>query len=100
MDVTLLYFDGCPNWRTAEQRLVEALERLGRRDVAVARRKVTSREEAHDVGFTGSPTVLVDGRDPFADPRGPVGLACRLYATRDGAQGAPSVDDLVAVLGG
>jgi hypothetical protein len=32
IDVTLLYFDGCPNWRTADAQVREALARIGRPD--------------------------------------------------------------------
>ena len=34
----------------------------------------------------------------FADPSAPVGLACRVYRTTTGLAGAPSVDELTAVL--
>lgn len=29
-DITLLYFDACPNWKVAQSRLVEALDTVGR----------------------------------------------------------------------
>lgn len=98
MDVTLLYFDGCPNWQVADERLQEALARAGRDDVRVQRRLVSTPEEAEAARFRGSPTVLVDGRDPFADPAAPVGLSCRVYRTADGLAGSPTVDQLLAVL--
>ncbi|MDP9430603.1 MAG: thioredoxin family protein [Actinomycetota bacterium] len=97
-EVTLLYFDGCPNWQVTDARLHEALARAGRADVQVARRRISTPEEAEVAQFRGSPTVLVDGRDPFADPDSPVGLSCRVYRTPDGLAGAPTVDQLVAVL--
>jgi hypothetical protein len=98
MQVTLLYFDRCPNWHTAEAHVRAALRRLGRGDVAVTRRPVETAEQAEAVGFRGSPTVLVDGRDPFADPQAPVGLSCRVYTTPEGLAGAPTVAQLVDVL--
>lgn len=98
MDVTLLYFDGCPNWQVADERLQEALASAGRDDVRVQRRLVSTPEEAEAARFRGSPTVLVDGRDPFADPAAPVGLSCRVYRTADGLAGSPTVDQLLAVL--
>jgi hypothetical protein len=55
-------------------------------------------EEALRLGFRGSPTILLDGQDPFADQDAPVGLACRLYATEGGLQGAPTIDQLRAAL--
>lgn len=47
----------------------------------------------------GSPTLLVDWVDPFAAPRAPVSLSCRIYRDPDGrASGAPSVAALGRVL--
>jgi hypothetical protein len=76
--VWLLYFDGCPNWRMVDERLREALARIGRADVTLQYRVVATPEEAEAVGFRCSPTVLVDGRDPFLDRDSPVGLSCRI----------------------
>lgn len=98
LQVRLLYFEGCPHWRTADERLRQALERVERRDVEVERRQVTDVENAEREGLRGSPTVLVDGRDPFADEGAPVGLTCRIYQTDQGAQGAPTVEQLIGVL--
>jgi hypothetical protein len=98
MTFSLLYFDGCPNWQVADERLHAALVALDRSDVAVAHVLVSTPEEAEAAQFRGSPTVLVDGRDPFADPDAPVGLACRLYRTGEGLAGSPTVEQLVAVL--
>ena len=95
MEVTLLYFGGCPNWQTADLRL-SAL--AGERGIAVTRRKVTTSEEAEALGFRGSPTILVDGHDPFARGDEPVGLSCRVYHTPDGPAGAPTMAQLRAVL--
>lgn len=94
MDVTLLYFDGCPNWRTTAERLTELADDLG---FTLTRRKVETPEQAETEGFRGSPTVLVDGRDPFAEDE-PVGLSCRVYRTPDGLAGAPTLDQLREVL--
>jgi hypothetical protein len=97
VDVRLLYFDGCPNWRLAEWRLREAVQ-LCRPGTDVQLVSVGTPEDAERLAFRGSPTVLVDGRDPFADACSPVGLACRLFPTPDGLRGAPTVEQLVAVL--
>jgi hypothetical protein len=95
MDVELLYFDGCPNWETADARLQQVADEVGAR---VRRRRV---QEGDDLtGFGGSPTILIGGHDPF--PRtGPVdGLSCRRYSTPEGAAGSPTVDQLRAALVG
>lgn len=98
MDVRLLFFDDCPNWRLTNERLREALARAGRDDVRVQHRLVATAEQAAIAGFRGSPTVLVDGQDPFADPAAPAGLSCRVFRTEAGLAGAPSVEQLLAVL--
>lgn len=96
MDVTLLYFDGCPSWTLADERLAEiAAERP---DLVVRRQQVTTPEDAARLGFRGSPSIHVDGVDVFADTGGGTGLACRLYPTPAGLAGAPSVDQLRAAL--
>lgn len=99
MDVTLQYFDGCPNWQAAHDLVRQALRDVGSASV-VTLQAVPTAEEAEAVGFRGSPTVLVDGVDPFADPAAPVGLSCRMFRTPAGLAGAPTLEQLVAALGG
>jgi len=96
MDVTLLYFQGCPNWEGADERLqVLAAERP---DLTVIHRVVETPAEAERVGFLGSPSIQVDGVDVFAGPGSQVGLTCRRYLTPAGVAGAPTLDQLRAVL--
>jgi hypothetical protein len=97
-NVRLLYFDDCPNWRVAEARLKQALAGIGADPDSVVYEQVTSAEQAAAVGFRGSPTILVDGVDPFAHADDPTGLACRTYPTAAGPQRAPTVEELRAVL--
>jgi len=96
MDITLLYVEDCPNWKTVEERLT--LLASERPDIAVTHQLVETPEQADHVGFRGSPSIHVDGVDVFADPRGRVGLTCRLYPTPHGYQGAPTLEQLRAVL--
>src|SRR5205807_9446173 len=72
-DVRLLYFDDCPNWRVADARLKAALVGMGADPDTVIYEQVTTIEQAEALGFRGSPTILVDGTDPFADPEAPAG---------------------------
>ncbi len=94
VDITLLYFDGCPNWRDADEHLKWALAAAGEGDVVMRRQVVDTVEEAERVGFLGSPTVLIDGRDPFAAPGVAPGLSCRVYRTETGVAGSPTVAQL------
>ena len=96
--VQLLYFDDCPNWRQTDQRLRQALQLVGRDDVRVERIRVSTPEEAEATGFLGSPTVRIDGADPFAEPGAAVGLSCRLYRTSAGLAGAPTIEQLLEVV--
>ncbi|HKA04012.1 MAG TPA: thioredoxin family protein [Acidimicrobiales bacterium] len=96
MDIVVLHIDRCPHVGLAEQRVLEALAHADA--IAGVRVKVVATaEEASQRGFNGSPTILIDGRDPFPAPPGPPALACRLYPTDQGMQGAPTVAQLDAV---
>lgn len=97
MDIALLYFEGCPNWKVVDERL--ATIAAERSDVTVTPRVVETIEEAERLGFHGSPSILVDGKDAFADADTAVGLSCRVYRTPDGPAGAPTLQQLRAVLG-
>ena len=98
MRVELLYFDGCPNWEVAEGRLTDALGDLGRGHVMIQRRRLETLEEAEELHFFGSPTIRIDGHDPFAQGSEQVGWSCRLYRTPAGLSGAPTTAQLLQVL--
>jgi hypothetical protein len=90
--VTLLYFDDCSNWTTTAAHLVTLAD--DDPGLLASHHRVTTPEEADRVGFRGSPSVLVDEVDPFADPDAPVGLSCRVYHTPDGMAGSPTLEQL------
>jgi hypothetical protein len=98
MKITIQYFDGCPHWKLADRRVKTVLRRLDRRDVKLGHQEVDSPEAAAHARFRGSPTILIDGRDPFASKDQPVGLSCRVYETEDGPQGAPTEAQLQRLL--
>ena len=101
MQVKVLYFDDCPNWKVARQRLHEALADAGLANaVDVSYQTVETAEEAERLGFRGSPTILVDGRDPWAEGGAARGMSCRIYRTERGPDGAPSVAQLAEALAG
>ena len=96
MDVTLLYFEDCPNWTIADERLaVLAAERPG---LTVTHRLVTTPADAEETGFWGSPSIQVEGVDVFADAAAQVGLSCRRYLTANGWEGAPTLAQLRVAL--
>lgn len=98
MLVTFLAIDGCPNADLARRRLVEALETLDLDTAIVTFTTVRTTAEAERLRFRGSPSILIDGIDPFAEGAAPVGLSCRMYRTELGIEGAPSVAALADAL--
>jgi hypothetical protein len=88
MDVALLYFDGCPNYADTLVMLDALLLESGW-DGDVQLVNVDTQQRAEELRFRGSPTVLIDGEDPFLDADAPYGLSCRIYPTDDGFRGSP-----------
>ena len=97
MEVTVLYFDGCPHWRDADANVRAALDQSG---VAAELRsqRVESADDAQRLRFPGSPTVLIDGIDPFGEPAASFGLSCRLYSTPNGLSGVPTIEQIRVAL--
>ena len=98
MDVEVRFVEGCPNLPVIRQRLGVALDAVGRGDIDVRLRAVRTDAEAAELGFTGSPTIFINGADPFVHSHSLVGLSCRLYSTAEGVSGSPSVEQLITAL--
>ena len=96
MEIMLQYFDGCPNWTVAAERL--AVIAQDHPDFTVTHRQVETPEDAEAIDFRGSPSILVTGKDLFPDPSATVGLSCRIYVTPDGFAGAPTLEQLRAAI--
>ncbi|GAW49228.1 MULTISPECIES: hypothetical protein [unclassified Nocardioides] len=97
-DITIMVLDDCPNRDLALDRVNHAARNLGASVIIeVPQVQVLSSNDAAVAGFHGSPTILVDGTDPFPVADGTT-VACRLYATERGLEGAPSVRQLEEVL--
>ncbi|MBV7697546.1 hypothetical protein [Streptomyces sp. TRM70350] len=94
MELEVLVVPGCPHQRLAENRLRQALQGAGLVGAGFTTRVIADQAEAERSGFTGSPTILIDGRDPFAEPGASPSVACRIYRTPSGPDGAPEVDQL------
>ncbi len=92
MRITVLTVPNCPNGPVIEERIAAA---LSGREAEVERVEVREETDAARWGMTGSPTVLLNGVDPFAQAGATPGVSCRIYRDADGqADGAPSVDAL------
>lgn len=98
MQVTLVYLDGCPHWELANERLAHAIDYAGVGSITVELAPVRTDEEARALGMRGSPTILIDGVDPFAGPGVPAGVSCRIFSTEHGTDGAPSLAQLIEAL--
>jgi len=94
--VTLQYFDGCPNWQTTRGFLARLIDEGV--EASIDFEVIDSPEMAVARGFRGSPTVLIDGVDPFSNEEAPVGLACRVYRTEQGIAGSPTLSQLRDVI--
>ena len=99
MKIELLYFDGCPNHEAFMPRLRTLLNQAGV-DEEVRLVRVESEDEARAVGFLGSPSLRLDGKDiePGAPERSDFGLKCRLYHTSVGLSGTPPHELVLAAL--
>lgn len=93
MELTLLTVPACPSAAAFEERLTAALDGLP--GAVLRRREVADEGEAARLGMHGSPTLLINGVDPFAAPGEAPSLSCRLYRDAAGRAGpAPSVQAL------
>ena len=77
MFITVLQIEDCQN----AESLIAELQVLirDRSDVILETIVIHTEEEGRQLGFHGSPTILIDGKDPFLAPEAPVGLSCRRY---------------------
>jgi hypothetical protein len=97
VSVTIRYLDGCPSWQRARERLRAAAREVGV-DLDVRLEPVETLDEARRLGLPGSPTILLEGIDPFAQPGAVPAVACRLYDTPAGPAEVPTIDQLATAL--
>lgn len=94
VEITVQYFDGCPHWERAKQLVLDVTEEEAI-PATIRTQKVDTRELAQMYEFRGSPTILIDGVDPFMDPHAPIDLSCRLFPTPEGLRGTPTKEQLI-----
>jgi len=88
----------CPNGSGALSVLRLACERVGLAAQPVRTTVIDSPAQARKRGFVGSPTILIDGVDPFAVPGQRSAVACRVYATAAGLSGVPPLGPVITAL--
>ena len=73
------YFEGCPNHKKMDENLKEAIRGLEEK-IDLKEILVEDEATAKQIGFRGSPTLLIDGIDveDLAAPQNP-SLSCRFY---------------------
>lgn len=98
MDVSILHIDDCPNWVETGSRLRTALDDLGASETPIDFTVLRTHEEAGQVPFAGSPTIVVNGTDLFPSNGQTTDLACRVYQTGGHLAGLPSTNDIAEAL--
>jgi hypothetical protein len=99
VDVELLVVSDCPNESVALSVLRLAFDRVGLASQSVRTTVIASQEQAQQRGFVGSPTILINGVDPFGVAgQSPAYAASRVYATPAGLSGVPPLGDVISAL--
>ena len=100
MLVQLLTVPNCPHAQPAAAVVRQALDEASLTDVPVTGLTIDTQAQADRLGFLGSPTILINGRDPFPDARRLPALAVRLYQHPTGLSGVPPIHQIRQALGG
>jgi len=95
--VELMVVPDCPNMVPAQTQLRAIVDEFGHTGMTVRTTVIRSEDEAVARGFTGSPSLRINGIDP-SPSSGPVGMSCRLYRTADGVSGLPDAVDVRAAI--
>ena len=76
--IEIQHFEGCPNSPVLSERVREAIKDF--EEIEFKEVLVETNEKAAEVGFRGSPTLLINGKDieGLAEPDKPA-LMCRYY---------------------
>ena len=74
------YFKGCPNGPAMLETAREVLSEMPEGSIEYKETPVESDTEANEIGFRGSPTLLINGEDftGMPEPEEPV-MSCRYY---------------------
>jgi len=86
--IEILYFEGCPSHKSTAALVKTVVSECGIA-AEIIETCVRNLAQAKQAGFSGSPTILVNGTDiePHVLPAAELG--CRLYLSRTGLRGVP-----------
>ena len=91
MTFDLLYFDGCPSWKIAEQNLHQVLSEMGWK-AEIHLIHILDDSQAAQYKFQGSPSIRYNGVDLWPALQDEYHLGCRVYMTPQGLKGYPPVN--------
>jgi hypothetical protein len=95
MHIDFLYFEECPSHEQALERLRKVTVEEGvEADISVV--EVETEEQAQDLEFAGSPTILIEDRDISPHLELPnYALTCRAYQLEDGRISPLPSEDMI-----
>jgi hypothetical protein len=96
MRIELLYFNSCPSYKQALANIKAALKAKNLQ-AELKLINVESEEQAEKVGFQGSPSVRINGKDLEGRDEG-FSFSCRLYYVNGKPTVAPSKEEIIAKL--
>ena len=90
MKIEVLFFDGCPNHKSAVERVRQVVAEEGL-SAEILEVNVSDPSVAQKVGFLGSPSIRVNGLDiePEARSVRANGMMCRTYVVNGRREGLP-----------
>ena len=94
--IELLYFDGCPSYKKALENIKAVLKEKNLKAELILIR-VESEEKARKVGFQGSPSVRINGKDLEGRDES-YSFSCRLYRVNGKPSTSPSKETITARL--
>ena len=94
MKIELLYFNSCPSYKQALTNIKAVLkEKNLQAEVILV--NVESEEKAKQVGFQGSPSVRINGKDIEGRDEG-YSFSCRIYSDNGKPAVAPSKEAIIS----
>jgi glutaredoxin len=94
LKIELLYFNSCPTYKKALANIKAALKEKNLQ-AELRLIDVESEKKAQNVGFQGSPSVRINGKDLEGRDEG-YSFSCRLYNVNGKPSTAPSKEAIIA----